>query len=411
MQVNIVDSIMGSGKTQAAINFINNSDDNDRFIYITPYLTEVSRIIISCPNKKFKQPEKYGTKINGIKDLLNKGYNIATTHALFHMFDDEIIDLCYSQGYILIMDEVTDVIEPYYIGRTDLELLLENFVTVDKETSLLKWREDKNDYGNSSLDNKFLKEKHLCEMNCLAMYGNSVMIWMFPIKIFNAFRDSYILTYMFNAQTQKYYYDYHGITYNYIYVEGDALDNYHFVKTKQNYISKYDYRKLIHIYDDNKLNMIGDADYSLSKAWYKRNENNTLMKKLKNNTLNYFNNILKSKSNNNIWTTFKDYQTKIAGKGYTKGFVPSNMRATNDYQDRTAVAYLVNKFFNPYIKQFFVAHNVEVDEDGFAISELVQFIWRSGIRQGKDINIYIPSKRMRELLIKWINEQNYGDIE
>lgn len=410
MQVNIIDSIMGSGKTQAAINYINDSGDNYHFLYVTPYLKEVDRIIKSCPNKHFKQPEKYGTKIKGLKDLLNKGFNIATTHTLFHLFDDEIIDLCYSQGYILIMDEVTDVIEPYYIGETDLEILLNNFVTVDEETSLLRWREDKIDYGSSSpYDDRFLQEKHLCEMGCLAMYGNNIMIWMFPIKIFNAFRESYILTYMFHAQMQKYYYDYHGITYKYIYVEGNSLNNYHFTDTNQNYISKYDYRKLIHIYEDDKMNMIGDADYSLSKSWYKRNEKNALMKKLKNNTVNYFNNILKSKSNNNIWTTFKDYKVIIAGKGYTKGFVPSNMRATNDYQDRAAIAYLVNKFFNPYIKQFFTSHNIKVDENGYAVSELVQFIWRSAIRQGKEINIYIPSKRMRELLIKWINQQNYGD--
>ena len=409
MKVNIVDSIMGSGKTQAAINYINNSSEQEKFLYVTPYLTEVERIMKSCPSKNFKQPERYGTKIRGIKDLLNKGYNIVTTHTLFHLFDDEIIDLCYSQGYILIMDEVTDVIDTYYIGEKDLELLLNNFVTVDEDTGLLKWRDDQQNYGDNPLDDKFLKEKHLCEMNCLAMYGNNVMLWMFPIKIFNAFRESYILTYMFNAQMQKYYYDYYGVEYNYIYVQGNSIDNYSFTETNQNYISKYDYRKLIHIYEDDKMNMIGDADYSLSKSWYKRNEKNALMKKLKNNTLNYFNNILKSKSNNNIWTTFKDYQSLIAGKGYTKGFVPSNMRATNDYQDRTSVAYLVNKFINPYIKQFFTTHGVKVYEDEYAISELVQFIWRSAIRQGKDINIYIPSRRMRQLLKKWINDQKYED--
>ena len=85
------------------------------------------------------------------------------------------------------------------------------------------------------------------------------------------------------------------------------------------------------------------------------------------------------------------------------------MRATNDYQDRTSVAYLVNKFINPYIKQFFTTHGVKVYEDEYAISELVQFIWRSAIRQGKDINIYIPSRRMRQLLKKWINDQKYED--
>ena len=41
---------------------------------------------------------------------------------------------------------------------------------------------------------------------------------------------------------------------------------------------------------------------------------------------------------------------------------------------------------------------IEIDEDGFALSELLQWIWRSQIRQGKPIILYIPSKRMRELL-------------
>lgn len=409
MIVNIVDSIMGSGKTQAAINYINNSDDSKHFLYVTPYLKEVERIISSCPDKNFRQPEKYGSKIVGIKDLLNKGRNIATTHTLFHLFDDEIIDLCYSQGYILIMDEVTEVIDTYYIGEKDRVILLNNFVTVDESTGLLHWREDQMDYGSSPMDDKFIEEKRLCEMNCLALYGNNIMLWMFPIKIFEAFRESYILTYMFNAQMQKYYYDYYHIQYKNIYVSGDSLDNYHFIETNQNYISKYDYRKLIHIHDDAKMNMIGDSEFSLSMSWYKRNENNNLMNQLKKNTVNYFNNILKSKSSNNIWTTFKDFKELIAGKGYTKGFVSSSMRATNDYQDRTAIAYLVNKFFNPYVKQFFLNHNIEVDEDGYAVSEMLQFIWRSAIRQGNEINIYIPSKRMRNLLIKWIEQQNYGE--
>ena len=35
-------------------------------------------------------------------------------------------------------------------------------------------------------------------------------------------------------------------------------------------------------------------------------------------------------------------------------------------------------------------------------------IWRSAIRDGKPINLYIPSKRMRELLINWINNTYQG---
>ncbi len=34
----------------------------------------------------------------------------------------------------------------------------------------------------------------------------------------------------------------------------------------------------------------------------------------------------------------------------------------------------------------------------YALSELIQWIWRGQIRTGKPINLYIPSKRMRTIL-------------
>ena len=418
MIVNIVDGIMGCGKTSAAINYINASEDV-KIMYITPYISEIERIIARCKSKKFEQPRKYNDntpKTLHLKELLNKGKNIATTHALFHNFDDEIIDLCYSQNYVLIMDEVTDVIEPYSIEKVDLDVLLDKFATVNKETGLIEWN------GQDDYNGRFREEKHLCEMGCLAMYGDSVMLWMFPVKIFNAFRESYILTYMFGAQMQKYYYDYYGIEYRYLYTDGNNQLDYHFTEECKSYISKYDYRKLINIIYDDKLNMIGDSESALSKTWYKRNENNVLLKQLKNNTLNFFNNrqiiynetsgkFEKAKSKNNIWTTFKDYKDKISGKGYAKGYIPSNMRASNAYKDRTAVAYLVNKYFNPFIKNFFISKGIEVDEDGYALSEMLQFLWRSGIREGKVITVYIPSSRMRKLLEQWIETQNYRERE
>ena len=238
------------------------------------------------------------------------------------------------------------------------------------------------------------------------VYNNVAILWLFPITTFKAFRKTYILTYMFSSQTQAYYYNYYNINYNRLYVKYEN-GKYKFTDTPVQTTSQYDFKKLINILDNPKLNAVGDLDSSLSKTWYERNKNNSIMKTIKNNTLNYFKNIVKSPSHKNIWTTFKDYQKLISGQGYSKGFVSSNMRATNEYMDRDCIAYLVNKFFNPYIKNFFVTNGVEVDEDGYAVSEMLQFIWRSAIRCGKPITIYIPSKRMRELLIEWINNQKY----
>ena len=79
------------------------------------------------------------------------------------------------------------------------------------------------------------------------------------------------------------------------------------------------------------------------------------------------------------------------------------MRATNEYKDRNSVAYLINRFENPIITGFLSKNGAEVNQDIFALSELIQFIWRSQIRDGKPINLYIPSERMRILLLEWLN--------
>lgn len=400
IEVNIVDELMGRGKTSAAINFINESSDDVHFLYITPYLTEVKRIIESCPSKKFKQPDRYkGTKVNGIKELFDKKENIVSTHSLFRYFDEEIIDLAYTNNYVLIMDEVADVIEQYYISSDDLKNILENYAHVDPETKVLIW-----DYKEYKGD--FERIKKLCKIKSLMVYNNIAILWLFPITTFKAFRKTYILTYMFSSQTQAYYYNYYNINYNRLYVKYEN-GKYEFTDSPVQTTSQYDFKKLINILDNPKLNSVGDLDGSLSKTWYERNKNNSIMKTIKNNTLNYFKNIVKSPSHKNIWTTFKDYQKLVSGQGYSKGFVSSNMRATNEYMDRNCIAYLVNKFFNPYIKNFFKTNGVEVDEDGYAISEMLQFIWRSAIRRGQPINIYIPSKRMRYLLTTWIDNQKY----
>ena len=169
---------------------------------------------------------------------------------------------------------------------------------------------------------------------------------------------------------------------------------------------EYNYEQLIHILYDSKLNLIGDRETDLSKAWYERNKNNSSMRQLKNNILNFFVNKRKSKTADNIWTTFKDYKKLLSGKGYGRGFVPLNMRASNDYRNRTSIAYPVNRYINPCIKQFFSKHGVKVDEDAYALSEMLQFIWRSAIRDGKEIWIYVPSVRMRTLLEQWISDHS-----
>lgn len=47
-----------------------------------------------------------------------------------------------------------------------------------------------------------------------------------------------------------------------------------------------------------------------------------------------------------------------------------------------------------------------VDADKFAMSEMLQWIWRSRIRKGEPIKIAILSKRMRALFINWLYDKD-----
>ena len=402
--VRVVDAIMGTGKTASIVNMINSSEDDEKFIYITPLLSEADRIMTQCKKKNFRTPrfQGNGSKLDNLKRLIKEERNIASTHALFQKFDRDLISLCRSSDYILIMDEVAEVIQEYYMSEYDFNTIMRDYAYIREDTKQLVWREEYKDYVG-----EFSEHKRLIDLGSLVYYGNSLMCWLFPIDVFRAFRKIYILTYRFDLQLQRYYYDYYKLPYTYMSVEGDSLKTYHLVdfEKDKNYV-KYDYSKLIHVYDAEKINRIGDTDSALSKTWYETNRDGGGIKRLKNNICNFFINVTGHGSSCNMWTTFKDYEYKLRGKGYSKGFLPLNSRATNEFRDKDCVVYPVNRYLNPFVKNFFVTNKIAVDEDGYALTEMLQFIWRSAIRDGKEIWIYVPSKRMRGLLENWIKENS-----
>lgn len=71
--------------------------------------------------------------------------------------------------------------------------------------------------------------------------------------------------------------------------------------------------------------------------------------------------------------------------------------------EKKNLAYCINKFSNPKVNKFFSSKGVVIDEDANALADLVQWIFRSQLRYNKPINIYIPSERMKQLLINWLN--------
>ena len=191
-------------------------------------------------------------------------------------------------------------------------------------------------------------------------------------------------------------------------IEKNELTDEIIIENYKKYIlnsPNYNYKSLINILEHNKMNLIGDNQFALSKHWFEMHCDDELIKKLKNNMLNFFNNIAKGKSIDNMWTTYWIYRDKLKGKGSTKGFISVQYDNINCVERRN-LAYLKNNFYS--LDQL---KNISIDQDTYALLDLLQFMFKSSLSTGNPINIYIPSKRMRSLLKKWISEQKYGDDE
>lgn len=398
MIAKVCDTIMGAGKTESAITLMN-QDDDSRYVFITPYLDEVERIKNSCRRRNFQDPQSKGRgKLDNLHYLLSCRENIASTHALFETYNIQTISLIENGRYKLILDEVFQAVQTIKISPKDLQMLQNEMIEVDA-AHRVHWIKD--DY-----EGRFEDLMDMCMTGNVILYNDCLLLWKFPVEVFQAFDEVIILTYKFDAQVQKYYFDVNNIKVQKI---GTVCENgvYHFSEAP--HIPEYvkSIPSKIHVIDDGKLNRIGDAKSSLSVSWYNKAsgaKGQPLIKQLRNNLENLFRNKLGSPSNRNLWTTFKDYQNLLKGKGYTKSFLSYNVRATNAYRNRDCLAYCVNVYYNPLLKNYFQEQGVEVLEDEYALSEMIQWVWRSAIRDGKEIWIYIPSRRMRDLFQDWLDE-------
>lgn len=396
--VTVVDARMGRGKTTAAIRYMNENKDSRRFIFITPYLSEVDRICETCD---FEQPESDTlTKTAILKHYLLAKKNIATTHALFYLMNEEMLEIARRNNYSLIIDEAVCTIERINITSKDFDLVA-TCLTTEHDGGWLDWKD-------REYTGKLSDYKEIADSGGLLRLDSSLISVMNPSILYN-FEEVIMLTYLFEGQYQKAYFDFFEVPYK---IVGIIEDGHGFkFSDKPDAPPPMDIRNLVNIVDSYKLNKIGNDKYALSKSWYMtRKYDHEDLQSLRRHLHSFYRKSNECGGSSRIWTSFKQTKDKlIAANGrYRPNFIPMNIRATNEYREATNVAYLVNRFCDPNIIKFFATRGIRVDNDAFALSEMIQFIWRSAIRDNKPINLYIPSKRMRTLLINWLDDISQG---
>ena len=388
------DEVMGSGKTTAAIKAINAAPVEQKFMFVTPYLSEVARIKEGCAEKEFCEPvEGFDCKTADLERLIDVQANIVTTHALFTMMPLEYLEKIRDAGYVLFLDEALEPMEPLTgIDPLDAEYVTDKLIRINEDSSV-EWIASEKYHG------QFTFLRNMCDKGYLrgavSEEGTACFVHILPTAYFTSFKDVVIMTYLFSGQILKNYLNIEKLPYKRLFL------NYkeQMFASKRKGVFRRDYRPLITILDNPRMNAIGDKKTALSHSWYARND----LKQVSNNLNNFFKNMMKSPANSRLWTVFADCKEEVGGSRYAKSFLACNTRATNEYKDRTVLAYLVNRYRNPFFVRYFRYYGVETNNDIFALSEMLQWLWRSALRDGKHIMLYIPSKRMRDLLKAWLD--------
>jgi len=394
--INVIDAPCGAGKTSWAIQYMNENAEHKNWIFITPYLDEVDRIKTECgPQCFFEEPlpDTSKTKSEHLKELLKDGENIVSTHKLFSMVDDEAITLIKNGQYTLILDEVMEVVEHFPIKKPDVEILVDKgLITID-EDGKVRVPEDAPAYEEGRFED-VIKEARL---NRLIYVADSMMMWRFPVEAFEAFEECYTMTFLFDGQIQKRYFEAYCVPHEYWTIQKSEKGHNLIPYDEKRELSDFKTFVREHVsVHEGRGNRIGKRQNSLSKSWFEKARPERL-KELGKMVRSFFYQSGKVKADNAGWCVFEDFIKKVDVNGYKGCHITHNIRASNEYRRKTVMAYCVNKYPHVPESQFFKHIGLPIDEKKYALCEMIQWIWRSAIREGHTIDLFIPSKRMREI--------------
>ena len=427
-QVTIKERLMGQGKSKEMIEQINKDIDTDtsKYIIVLPYLSECHRYAGTISEGKSQQPKKQnrkvvytgegcnasgrkfyhptnfnGGKLSSLERLIQQGNDIVTTHATLKNFSKETLSFIQDTPYTLVIDEELECIKQYKgFTKTRRDMLFGKYIEVNPDTNALVWIGGDID---TPKDDWVTEIKNLCESGSLFKVEDTVFMWEYPVEFLKAFKKIIVLSYMVYGSMFWAYLKHHNIDFT---IERTPRP-------------EKGWKSLIRILDNDKLNTVGDDYYALSSGYFKRRlkydsrgkpigvntELDYGLTQIKKNTYNFFYNYCKTPSKDNMWGTLGEARKQVSGAGYSRGHVSINCKATNEYRHKKSLAYLYNVFMSPKEEQYVSKWEHKPREDIIALSVLLQWVFRSQVREGKPIDIYIPSSRMRSLLEAWIEDE------
>lgn len=425
--ITVIDSVMGTGKTHYIINHINTMPLDQKVIVVTPYMEECRRFNQSVTTRNLtifdEESEGYnkkdGTKMKRFREAIFNDENIVVTHSLFLAADTDLIESIDNGSYTLILDEVLDVVEPVPKEPGDVRRLLDTKMIRVGENRKLHWMAT----GYAGKDD--VKVRDAIETGNCYLYENALVLQQYPAEFFRAFDKTFILTYMWDSARLRVYCKANDLQCEIMAVEnGERLVPYD--RQREDRKAIFDLMTI----HTGKRKYNHNTAKAYSGDWLRRLDSQGIQR-LTEDLKNFFEKVAKAKGGEVYWSTLKEVgekmksrrvkvkdkngdfvkyasgkiKTRQIGTGYNMAELHWNVRATNDWDDRRAIAYLYNRIPRNDERQYFSENGEKLNYEQLAVSDFLQWAFRSRIRKGEPIDVYLPSSRMRAALIKWVNHE------
>ena len=408
-RIEVLDALMGTGKTTAIINWMKDNPQN-KYLYVSPMLAEVEeRIPTECASLEFVFPstDNHKTKSLHLLELLGEGCNVAFTHALFQDLSKAHLARIQKEGYVLVIDEEVGLIEPYsgVYKKGDITSL-ENakHIQVDEENlGVVRWLwEDIED------ETAYSKLKRLCEMEMLycAKRSRDMMVIQLPMALVQSARRTIVLTYLFEGSVME----------SFLKLRGVGIVPFTEVSLLKCSTSvKQQAKQLINLCSTPSINSL--SKLPLSSSWYSTNASKEQLTKLGKAIYSAYRRYDKEDV---LLTLPKASATKKLGEtnranpryalhksiNTDSTFLYCSARATNDYAHKTVAIHAYNRYINTVVAAYLQDYGKEIgatpSDDQYALSEMLQWLWRTQVRNDKPIDVYILSNRMNNLLVQWL---------
>ena len=404
--VEIVDSCMGSGKSTSTLKYM---DDNQhqRYIYVSPLLSEVDidgRVPKALNNIEIFSPsDKDGTKSDHLLELIKQGCNICCSHSLYSSLTDKHFNQIAVGNYVVLIDEEINVIGGFdNYSDSDIQWLIEKGdVSISEQDGMVSWVGDKSKITKEHKYYEFLK---CCESGVLysSKRSSTMMVTQLPIRLFECAKRVIILTYLFKD----------NILDSFLRLKGFEIKEC--TDIVPNVVDKKEFIKLLNIVPPSKK----VKQHKLTSTWWSE-ANGDMIKEIKTFTETTCKR-LGVKGDNVLWTVPKARAVKQNNHGkilfkprsFTVDsfgkpcYLSSSIRATNDYAHKTTMVHLIDRYPLVCVNAYLQDYGCKMNANVFALSEMLQWLWRGCIRKGEPMNVVIGSERMYWLFMNWLYD--YG---